>query len=99
MVCLRSMLHECMKSSITQQRKYLTLLSNPKFFHDLIDALNISTHNLCDLVRITLASMQFRNLFSGKEGDLPVGFPDRFNSSCHSPGVVVVVVVVRRQKL
>ena len=33
------------------------------------------------MVRITLTSTHFRNLFSGKEGDLPIGFPDRFNSS------------------
>ena len=36
MVCLRSMLHECMKSSISQQRKYITLLNNFKFFRDLM---------------------------------------------------------------
>ena len=82
MVCLRSMLHECMKSSITQQRKYITLLNNPKFFRDLM--LWIFQHITEDMVRITLASTHFRNLFSGKEGDLPVGFPDRFNSSYNS---------------
>ena len=81
MVCLRSMLHECMKSSISQQRKYITLLNNPKFFHDLM--LWIFQHITEDMVRITLASTHLRNLFSGKEGDLPVGFPDRFNSSCY----------------
>ena len=79
MVCLRSMLHECIKSSITQQRKYITLLNNPKFFRELM--LWIFKHITEDMVRITLASTHFRNLFSGKEGDLPVGFPDRFNSS------------------
>ena len=78
-VCLRSMLHECMKSSISQQRKYITLFNNPKFFRDLM--LWIFQHITEDMVRITLTSTHFRNLFSGKEGDLPVGFPDRFNSS------------------
>ena len=37
-----------------------------------------------DMVRITLTSTHFKNLFSRKEGDLPVGFPDRFNSSSYS---------------
>ena len=82
MVCLPSMLHECMKSSISQQRKYITLLNNPKFFRDLM--LWIFQHITEDIVRITLTSTHLRNLFSGKEGDLPVGFPDRFNSSSHT---------------
>ena len=30
--------------------------------------------------QITLTSTHFRNFFPGKEGDLPVGFPERFNS-------------------
>ena len=80
MVCLRSMLHECMKSSILQQRKFITLLITLSFFVcDLM--LWIFQHITEDMVRITLTSTHFRNLFSGKEGDLPVGFPDRFNSS------------------
>ena len=79
MVCLRSMLHESMESSISQQRKYITLLNNFKFYRDLM--LWIFQHITEDMVRITLTSTHFRNLFSGKEGDLPVGKPDRFNSS------------------
>ena len=41
----------------------------------------IFQHIAEDMVRLTLDSTHFRDFFSGKEGDLPVGFPDRFNSS------------------
>ena len=96
MVCLRSILHECMKSSISQQRKYITLLNNPKFFRDLM--LWIFQHITEDMVRITSTSTHFRDLFSGKEGDLPVGFSDRFNSSLLIVFVCPTVTVWSRRK-
>ena len=40
----------------------------------------ILQHIAQDILRITLTSTHLRNFFPGEEGDLPVGFPDRFNS-------------------
>ena len=38
-----------------------------------------STHSY--ILRFTFTSTHLTNFFSGEEGDLSVGFPDRFNSS------------------
>ena len=43
--------------------------------------ISILKHIAQDILHFILTSTRLRNFFSGEEGDLPVGFPDRFNSS------------------
>ena len=43
--------------------------------------ISILQHIAQDILHFILTSTHLRNFFSGDEGDLPVGFPDRFNSS------------------
>ena len=43
--------------------------------------ISILQHIAQDILHFILTSTHLRNFFSGDEGDLPVGFHDRFNSS------------------
>ena len=43
--------------------------------------ISILQHIAQDILRFTFTSTHLTNFFSGEEGDLSVGFPDRFNSS------------------
>ena len=62
------------------KKKVWTNLSNLVIESQTLPIL-ILQHIPKDILRITWTSTHLKNIFSGQEGDLPVGFPDRFNSS------------------